>query len=427
MEDKDLQKSEFERLREVLGKDEFKKQFGATYSKDETTGIFHLNKYFDVPIIEQINAIKEKESPKELHVHIPILLEDEDFFHYFDLSNCVFFEPVRIYRCKFEEIILIRNSIFKGEFNIGDNIFKKNVKFHESIFEEGIKMENTEFHGLADFYSVTFNAPQQFYKTDFLDITIFSNAIFEKPAQWLYNKVSSKTIISFENAIFKDGIDISRANFFCKVTFWGVSVNPLIPNDLTFFLEGDEKEEKIKEQIALKRIRESYRKIKQVFISESNIIDSLTFKSKEMEVYWREMKKRKNIESSILLKHESINFSYSEYFTLLLANVSNHFGRSWTRALGFILGINLVGYLIILICAFFAKDTSFCFTPKCLGNLCDGYVELLNVTNWKFDFYGLNSESSESSGLYAFVFFCRIFIGYGIFQMITAFRKFGKS
>jgi hypothetical protein len=235
-----------------------------------------------------------------------------------DLSKCIFQKNFEIIDSIFNGQVLISDSVFKGDINLGETTFKKSVKFHRSVFEEGIKLMNTEFSLLADFYATRFQAKQQFYKTDFLDITIFSNAIFEKPAQWLYNKVSSKTIISFENAIFKDGIDISRANFFCKVTFWGVSIEPLIPNDLRMFQECESQNKYIRKETAYKRIRESYRKIKQVFISENNIIDSLTFKSKEMEIYWGEIGVRWDLFKWKIFQKNIIPWTWNYTFLILV-------------------------------------------------------------------------------------------------------------
>ncbi|MCQ4155647.1 hypothetical protein [Riemerella anatipestifer] len=56
-------------------------------------------------------------------------------------------------------------------------------------------------------------------------------------------------------------------------------------------------------------------------------------------------------------------------------------------------------------------------------NFITGYLRFLNLTDWKYEFFNI-----KDLGLgYAILFIGRIFIGYGYYQTIQAFRKYGKN
>ena len=201
-----------------------------------------------------------------------------------------------------------------------------------------------------------------------------------------------------------------------------------------------------------KKIRETYRIIKSNFYSQNNKIEALKFSKKEILVYEKEVK------------------SLSTDKILLLANkFSNNYGTNWVKGLlftmlsGFITYSTILyieekvnsTYSILLICLLFVvimsktenikeilQKVSFVFfcclyvTILCSCNtpfainwelFIEHYLKVLNVIDLKPFEKEENSIFNLSGLSYLFLFIGRIFIGYGYYQTIQAFRKFGKS
>jgi putative membrane protein len=192
------------------------------------------------------------------------------------------------------------SNVFFGIASFENTSFEKNVRFHESIFKENANFSNTSFKKLVDFYLVCFEKEQQFHLTDFLYRAIFSNTTFKKEVQFLYNKTESNTYISFESAILKKGLDISRSNFNCNLNFWNITIEEKGINDIFNLLSNNVPSEKLRyiddfgehkmEAVpsVYKQIRESFRIIKDNFYTQNNKIEGLKFHEREMSVYLKE-------------------------------------------------------------------------------------------------------------------------------------------
>ena len=199
-------------------------------------------------------------------------------------------------------------------------------------------------------------------------------------------------------------------------------------------------------------MRETYRIIKSYFYSQNNRIEALEFSKKEMLVYEKEVK------------------SLSTDKILLLANkFSNNYGTNWVKGLlftmltGFITYSTILyieekvnsTYSILLICVLFVVIMSktenikeilqkvffvffcclyviilcSCNTPFAINweLFIEHYLKVLNIIDLKPFEKEENSIFNLSGLSYLFLFIGRIFIGYGYYQTIQAFRKFGKS
>lgn len=208
---------------------------------------------------------------------------------------------------KFQQKEINFSRVLFGTVSFENTLFEKNVRFHESTFEKEANFYNTSFKKLADFYLVNFEAEQQFHLTDFLDRAIFSNVIFRKEVQFIYNKTEGNSYINFESATFKRGLDISRSNFNCNLNFWNVTIEKkgveeifdYLSNKATFkelkYIDdfGEHKEGTIPS--VYKQIRESFRIIKNSFYAQNNRIEGLKFYEKEMSVYLEEKRAQDNL------------------------------------------------------------------------------------------------------------------------------------
>ena len=458
-----------------------------------------------------------------------------------DFSGAKFVDPERdkdtINKFQREEINFSRVKF--GTVSFENTLFEKNVRFHESTFEKEADFYNTSFKKLADFYLVNFQAEQQFHLTDFLDRAIFSNVIFHKEVQFIYNKTEGNSYINFESATFKRGLDISRSNFNCNLNFWNVKIEKkgveeifdYLSNKATFkelkYIDdfGEHKEGAIPS--VYKQIRESFRIIKNSFYAQNNRIEGLKFYEKEMSVYLEEKrfsktKKEQKYKSNFYENFKDNNifyvllaiivvsmplWVYSKslffYITLIISFVlvlverwyknkeklktknplkqnnyfsfifliigiifyliwihevmntihyvvisyiflffsvvflyfyqerdriilwlnknSNSFGTDWVVGINFTLLIALISAMIILS---MTPHIAFSFDMEGIENFIRTLVEILNITEWA-DIKILNKE--PNTWQYILMFFSRIFIGYGYYQTIQAFRKFGKS
>jgi hypothetical protein len=155
--------------------------------------------------------------------------------------------------------------------------------------------------------------------------------------------------------------------------------------------------------------RETYRQLKVAMSKIDNKYYSLMYKSKEMHYHWKELK-------------------WSKDKLLLFVNyLSNNHGISWTRGIAFTLSCSYITFLLLntvsehplfkwkmdftkleLVEAFnLGIDAFFCFVstfPKLESSLRD-------EGNWLVDLV---------------IILGRIFIGIGIYQTISAFRKYAK-
>lgn len=373
-----------------------------------------------------------------------------------DFSKIHFNKDTSFENIKVKSDINFSDSIFEENVCFENAAFEGNIRFHESIFEETANFTNTKFQKLVDFYLAKFHKAQQFHLTDFLDRAIFSSIEFDEEVQFLHCKVDSNSYIRFESATFKKSLDISRSNFNDKANFWNIELEE--GDAFTSSKYQNDFDEKAKTESTkntptiYKKIRETYRIIKSNFYSQNNKIEALKFSKKEILVYEKEVK------------------SLSTDKILLLANkFSNNYGTNWVKGLlftmlsGFITYSTILyieekvnsTYSILLICLLFVvimsktenikeilQKVSFVFfcclyvTILCSCNtpfainwelFIEHYLKVLNVIDLKPFEKEENSIFNLSGLSYLFLFIGRIFIGYGYYQTIQAFRKFGKS
>lgn len=100
---------------------------------------------------------------------------------------------------------------------------------------------------------------------------------------------------------------------------------------------------------------------------------------------------------------------------------SNIFGTDWVVGINFTILVTLVAYIIILY-----SSPNLLFLPNLegVGNFLKGLVDILNLTDWN-DITILGEKLTTWQ--YIFLFIGRIFVAYGVYQTVQAFRKFGKS
>ena len=339
---------------------------------------------------------------------------DFDFNFYFAGSrfvfkNCDFLKNLKISTSKEKtDEIIFDNCTFFELLDLSECKFQKNVKFWQSNFNN-VNFHNTTFYGLADFWSCTFNENVIFYKTDFLGTTVFSAATFKKAVLFTYTSISK--VIIFRGTKFENGLDLSQAIISGNLSLHDLKLNKFKAVDNTD--DNKQYENYISEtaQIPYSNKRETFRIIKQSYSKNGNEIDSLEFRKREHITFFNETWRN-------LLNGRKIGSSLQNSFILCLNLISNFFGVSWMISLVF---ISLIGGLFFLLSITEIPEFYFTYKPKEWEvEHLKYFLEFLNPTH-KFDYI---QKENLSTKFYFFDFIGRIFVGYGIYQFIQAFRKY---
>ncbi len=358
---------------------------------------------------------------------------------------------------------------FEGRFELSKAEFYSYVSFRDVIFESKSKMYRVKFFGetlftnstfrdLIDFFGSEFHRPMIFYKTDFLSTSVFSRCTFKENVLFTYSLIDS--VLIFRHAIFEKGLDLSLANNNGKINFFDTDLD--IFSSVNHPDSIDEYEKCVSEEgkIPHKNKRETFRIIKKVLVNENNIIDSLEFQQKEMISYHAEinveLKQKyeakftcgrfssvfkifkyllkpiitiylffifiKKFILAILFKRKE----YEESAQIQLSEISNNYGLSWLQGLLFTISISIFFFILYF---FSVKDlpfdwgwVSFDSFWIATSEVFKSYFIFLLPTHRFNEFSSLNP-----TGLSYFIdIIARVFITYGIYQTVQAFRKFGK-
>lgn len=116
----------------------------------------------------------------------------------------------------------------------------------------------------------------------------------------------------------------------------------------------------------------------------------------------------------VLREHDKI--------TLWFNKNSNEFDTNWIAGVNFSILVGFITYFMVLL--FMNNDIELDTSTEGISNFITSLVDVFNLTKWG----DLKIIDIRLEGFpYLLLFIGRIFIGYGYYQTIQAFRKFGKS
>ncbi len=182
--------------------------------------------------------------------------------------------------------------------------------------------------------------------------------------------------------------------------------------------------------------RESIAKVKNSYLKRNDIVNSLAYKAKEMKYYSEHLNFKSPYFNKILGGAKEKNDykkgkdTFEEYVLLNLNRISNSFGMSWIRgiiftcitALFFFVLINTLGVKssLLFVWGWEGWDS--------FGDVWKYYLNMFYLLDFKEKFKDLlTGKSLELNALGETLFFVsKIFVSYGIYQTISAFRKYGK-
>jgi hypothetical protein len=241
-------------------------------------------------------------------------------------------------------------------------------KLHfDKIYNEGIitlKEINIQENGVLSIHSSSIG------RTDFI-LCDFSKAILEFENSKIADSFLSET--DFPNAV-KIGNDINHAQA----------------------------------QLAFGQLHTAFQK-------QGDTVRSLEYQSREIEAHYRKLK------WFITKKKPYVNITW---LNLWLNKVSNNFGRNWFRALIFSILIGIIFFYSLVLST---KEYHFGLPITLDSGLIKSFFKFMNPLRF-FETDALFQKSvSLSAWSYLFDFAGRIFIAYGFYQTIQAFRRFGRK
>ena len=167
-----------------------------------------------------------------------------------------------------------------------------------------------------------------------------------------------------------------------------------------------------------KGIRESYRRIKQEFRKNENHIEALDFHHHEMTVFRKELE-YKTVRS---FEKPSNYDKYKNQIILFSNRISNDYNRSWVKDMIFTLCITSVFFFIISFILLYQGEISIKMSSEAFSESTNEFMRFINPIAWNHKLYNTDNPIAI-----IVTYIAKIFIGYGYYQTIQAFRKYGKT
>lgn len=163
-----------------------------------------------------------------------------------------------------------------------------------------------------------------------------------------------------------------------------------------------------------KQAQLAFGQLQVAFTKQGDSIRGQEYQAREVEEHFNQ------------LKIENKRFT-STYISLALNKFSNDFGRNWFRGLRFTVRAGaLFFYLLILS----TDEYSFTFPVTCNPGILEAFLKFMNPLRF-FDTESLLKTSELNLTInwtsYLCDFLGRIFVAYGVYQTIQAFRRYGRK
>ncbi len=366
-----------------------------------------------------------------------------------NFSETSFERKAKFWEANFKGEADFSKAKFKREADFWKAKFEKKDDFSEAKFEEEADFSEVNFEGEADFWGAkfkqildlskaTFNLSLNFNKVGFLGKTFFSETTFKENV--LFTDTIIKDDIVFRGTKFEKGLDLSLAVISSQIHSFDIQIDNYtsVDNDTTEIGDFDIKD---------KNKRETFRILKHHNIKQSNSIDYIEFARLEHAAYaselWKRIKGSRLISSflwplkivgfpflilSLLIKWLDKKFKLREFFIILsdylifsLNRYSNNHGTSYWRGIGFTF---IVGWFFFYCSLLTTKGFDYTsFDWEVCKSYFKYYFDFMNPT------HRINYLEAETPGAWSYLwdFLGRVFISYGIYQTVQAFRKYKKG
>lgn len=326
-------------------------------------------------------------------------------------KNCKFSFELNIHETLETKLTFEQNCEF-ADINFKDATIKENIRFYECKFNGNCDFENTKFLDLVDFWNSTFNKPILFYKTDFFSTTVFSACHFRENVLFTYSLFESKVI--FRGATFSKGLDLSLAINSGEYNFFNMKLNNYISEkhsneeDYTGMIESF--------KIPTINKKETFRIIKQHFQSNGDDLEYVKYlKLEKKPIFEIISQNRKETKRSNFWNYLHHSF---DLLSLGLNRISNNHRNSYLLGIVFTVVVGLFFFSLSLLSL---PDFIIEWEPSNWEkmDLWKVYLSFMNPTHD----IKLFNHYCPTGWTYFWQTWGRIFVGYGIYQTVQAFRK----
>jgi uncharacterized protein YjbI with pentapeptide repeats len=330
---------------------------------------------------------------------------------YYIFDNCSFENEI-IIKDDFEVQLIFQNNCHFNHLDFSEANFKKKIRFYECRFKGKCNFENTKFQDLADFWKSTFYKSTAFYRTDFLDTTVFSACTFNENVLFTYSLFKDKII--FRGAIFKKGLDLSLSLNSGEYSFFNITLNNYVSKKHN---NEDEYTQMLGDcEIPTINKKETFRIIKQHFQSNGDDLEYVKYLKLEKkpiyEIVTQNLKETKLSEFWNYLHHSF------DLLSLGLNRISNNHRNSYLLGIVFTVMVGLFFFSLSLLSL---PDFTIEWEPSNWEKM-DLWKDYLSFMNPTHDIKLFN-HYCPTEWTYFWQTWGRIFVGYGIYQTVQAFRK----
>ncbi len=350
-----------------------------------------------------------------------------EFIGNFTLNHKIFKEKVKITKCEFHGECNLESNTFEKEIRLCGTKFLSKVTFAESTINELIVFSTPTLEDKA-----IFKENVSFSQANINCEINFSNIKFEKDIAFIETKINNKIYLN------KSRIDGSLKIFnilYIKHPIYlnDADINNLSIEDSIFenlLILDDARIENITiircilPLISLTSVKinkttneETARVLKNEALKGGNTPVALLMRCEELKQYSNSLEKPKIFSGNISLTFKKCGKYISEKTPLELMRWSNGYGTKWMRAIVFILTSTFVFFSLFIM-------------------LKDGIGSSLiwgDINYWKeaakyIMLFDIAEEMNSINSIPQLIVFLlgKIFILYGIYQLIAAFRKHGR-
>lgn len=376
----------------------------------------HFNNDNIIPVSISYNDFLLKAKFDGISSNREIIVEKCIFSDEVDFSNSVFHKRVSIKNCKFKKGVKFNRVNFINDFSFINNEVYGCISFENSIFEG--KIELIDIKGEIGGINLNESVIKSFLELNGLTSSLnlpekssikLKNVFVEPNGYLMIRNVN-------ENQKFTGEVDFTNANLLGNVVLKNIYLKRFFLTNAVmvggFYTEHLHFKEESDSQ--------TYVRLKNEALKNNNSIKAMQYREKEMSSYSKELNSQRSLSNFFAwLTDESI---------LFLNTVSNKNGLSWLRGIFFTLVCAIVFFWIINFFGiedgqsrFFILDFK-TFHFEGVGEIWKRFLNMFYLIDFKEKFQGI-----ELNAIGETVFFVsKIFISYGIYQIVVAFRKFSK-
>lgn len=321
--------------------------------------------------------------------------------------KAIFENKVNVFNCKLKSLHIFDDATFQGEvfFKSAEITGTGNYEFSKNplVFKGKVEFQETTFCN-ADFSGFTFEEDVLLTETTFNCKAYFNRVIFQK--KLTFSSVHFLNNVYFEEAHIND-LSLEYIAFPNIVSLNECNISRLSIRSIYF-----EKPAFNISHLEVQQCDNRYtaRFMKNEALKANDMVLALKFKAIEMQEYWKELKR------IVFRKHQWQHLP--ECILLGLNTVSNNNGRWWLLGAAFTVIVWVIFFSLFIIVRDGWGSTFIWADPAYLKEAVSYF--------WVFSgLDGLMSKNVTLIGISIFIL-GKIFIAYGIFQTISAFRKYSK-